>query len=161
MVEAPLVQAQLIETPILNIINFQTLIATKASRIKQVVGKGVLSEFGSRRAHDFDAAIWGTRAAYIGGFDSTSTSGLKIFGIPVPARAPIRLSSHRDEYTAFHKYAERHKDCIFLVDTYGLRSGCRMRSAWPKNWGIRSTSSVFVLTAGIWPTFQKSAQNAR
>ena len=127
MVEAPLVQAQLIETPILNIINFQTLIATKASRIKQVVGEeGVLSEFGSRRAHDFDAAIWGTRAAYIGGFDSTSNVRAgKIFGIPVSGtHAHSFVQAYRDEYTAFHKYAERHKDCIFLVDTYDtLRSG--------------------------------------
>lgn len=70
-VEAPLVEAQLIETPLLNIVNYQTLIASKASRIKQVVRDQPVSEFGSRRAHEFDAALWGTRAAYIGGFSST------------------------------------------------------------------------------------------
>ena len=68
-IEAPLVQGQLIETAILNMVNYQTLIATKASRIKQVVGDDIVMEFGTRRAHEMDAAIWGTRAAYIGGFD--------------------------------------------------------------------------------------------
>lgn len=57
-IEAPLAEAQLIETPLLNIINYQTLIATKASRIKEVTGEDVVMEFGTRRAHEFDAAIW-------------------------------------------------------------------------------------------------------
>lgn len=125
-VEAPIAEAQLLETAILNIINFQTLVATKASRIKQVVGDGVLSEFGSRRAHELDAAVWGTRAAFIGGFDSTSNvrAGKK-FGIPVSGtHAHSLIQTYRDEYTAFYKYARRHKDCVFLVDTYDtLRSG--------------------------------------
>ena len=68
-IEAPLAEAQLIETAILNIINFQTLIATKAARIKNVIGNHeAAAEFGTRRAQEMDAAIWGTRAAYIGGF---------------------------------------------------------------------------------------------
>lgn len=71
-IEAPLIEAQLVETAILNIVNYQTLIATKASRIKHVVGDQVAMEFGTRRAQEMDAAIWGTRAAYIGGFQATS-----------------------------------------------------------------------------------------
>ena len=71
-VEAPLIQAQLIETILLNIINFQTLIATKASRIRQIATHDTLMEFGTRRAQEIDAALWGARAAFIGGFDSTS-----------------------------------------------------------------------------------------
>ncbi|GAA3331103.1 hypothetical protein GCM10020331_086300 [Ectobacillus funiculus] len=67
-VEAPLAEAQLIETAMLNIVNYQTLIATKAARIKQTVGSEDLMEFGTRRAQEFDAALWGTRAAFIGGF---------------------------------------------------------------------------------------------
>ncbi|TXK89959.1 nicotinate phosphoribosyltransferase, partial [Parageobacillus sp. SY1] len=83
-VEAPLIEAQLIETAILNIINFQTLIATKASRIKQILGDQMAMEFGSRRAHEMDAALWGARAAYIGGFEATSNVRAgKLFGIPV------------------------------------------------------------------------------
>lgn len=125
-IEAPLVEAQLIETAILNIVNYQTLIATKASRIKQVVGEQTAMEFGTRRAHEMDAAIWGTRAAYIGGFEATSNVRAgKLFGIPVVGtHAHAMVQAYRDEYTDFHKYARRHKDCVFLVDTYDtLKSG--------------------------------------
>ncbi|MDN4494409.1 nicotinate phosphoribosyltransferase [Ureibacillus aquaedulcis] len=125
-IEAPLLEAQLIETALLNIVNYQTLIATKASRIKQVAGDQPVSEFGTRRAHEFDAAIWGTRAAYIGGFSSTSNVRAgKRFGLPVSGtHAHSFVQAYRDEYIAFHKYAKRHKDCVFLVDTYDtLKSG--------------------------------------
>lgn len=126
-VEGPLGQCQLVETAILNIINYQTLIATKASRIKAVIGDGdKVSEFGTRRAHEMDAAIWGTRAAYIGGFDSTSNVRAgKLFGIPVSGtHAHSLVQAYREEYEAFCAYAETHKDVVFLVDTYDtLNSG--------------------------------------
>ncbi|EKU46861.1 nicotinate phosphoribosyltransferase [Staphylococcus massiliensis] len=125
-VEAPLIQAQLIETALLNIINFQTLIATKASRIKQIAPDDTLMEFGTRRAHELDAAIWGARAAFIGGFDSTSNVRAgKMFDIPVSGtHAHAMVQTYGDEYVAFKKYAERHKDCVFLVDTFHtLKSG--------------------------------------
>ncbi len=125
-VEAPLAEAQIVETALLNIINYQTLIATKATRIKEVIGNGTAMEFGSRRAHEMDAAIWGTRAAYIGGFDATSNvrAGKK-FGIPVAGtHAHSFVQAYQDEYTAFMKYAQTHIDCVFLVDTYDtLKSG--------------------------------------
>jgi nicotinate phosphoribosyltransferase len=125
-VEAPLAEAQLLETALLNIVNYQTLIATKASRIKQVIGDDVAMEFGTRRAHEWDAAIWGTRAAFIGGFQATSNVRAgKLFGIPVAGtHAHAMVQAYRDEYEAFRKYASTHKDCVFLVDTYDtLRSG--------------------------------------
>jgi nicotinate phosphoribosyltransferase len=125
-VEAPLAEAQLIETALLNIVNYQTLIATKASRIKQVVGDELALEFGTRRAQEMDAAIWGTRAAYLAGFEATSNVRAgKMFGIPVSGtHAHSMVQAYKDEYTAFHKYAETHKDCVFLVDTYDtLRLG--------------------------------------
>lgn len=125
-VDAPLAEAQLIETALLNIVNYQTLIATKASRIKQVVGDDVAMEFGTRRAQEMDAAVWGTRAAYLAGFDATSNVRAgKMFGIPVSGtHAHAMVQAYKDEYTAFHKYAETHKDCVFLVDTYDtLRLG--------------------------------------
>ncbi|MDL0420958.1 nicotinate phosphoribosyltransferase [Caldibacillus thermoamylovorans] len=125
-VEAPLAEAQLIETALLNIVNYQTLIATKASRIKQVVGDEPVAEFGTRRAQEMDAAIWGARAAVIGGCDSTSNVRAgKLFGIPVSGTlAHSMVQVYHDEYTAFHKYASTHKNCIFLVDTYDtLKSG--------------------------------------
>lgn len=125
-IEAPLGEAQLIETALLNIVNYQTLIATKASRIKQIIGDEIAMEFGTRRAQEMDAAIWGTRAAYIGGFQATSNVRAgKLFGIPVAGtHAHSLVQAYKDEYIAFHKYARRHKDCVFLVDTYDtLRSG--------------------------------------
>ncbi|AIS08761.1 Nicotinate phosphoribosyltransferase [Lactobacillus sp. wkB8] len=125
-VEGPLAQCQLVETAILNIINYQTLLATKAARVKLAVqGDGVM-EFGTRRAQETDAALWGTRAAYIGGFDSTSNVRAgKLFGIPVSGtHAHSLVEAFGNEYEAFKAYAETHKDCVFLVDTYDtVRSG--------------------------------------
>ncbi|HJF17175.1 MAG TPA: nicotinate phosphoribosyltransferase [Globicatella sulfidifaciens] len=126
-IEGPLGQCQIVETAVLNILNFQTLIATKASRMRSVIGENdKLSEFGTRRAQEMEAAVWGTRAAYIGGFDSTSNVRAgKLFGIPVSGtHAHSLVQAYRDEYTAFKKYAESHKNVVFLVDTYDtLRSG--------------------------------------
>lgn len=125
-IEAPLVEAQLIETAILNIVNFQTLIATKASRIKQVIKDEVGMEFGTRRAHEMDAALWGARAAVIGGFESTSNVRAgKMFGIPVSGtHAHALVQAYKNDYDAFHAYAKRHRNCVFLVDTYNtLKSG--------------------------------------
>ena len=125
-IEAPLVEAQLIETAILNIVNFQTLIATKASRIKQVIKDEVGMEFGTRRAQEMDAELWGARAAVIGGFESTSNVRAgKLFGIPVSGtHAHALVQAYKNDYDAFHAYARRHKNCVFLVDTYNtLKSG--------------------------------------
>ena len=125
-VEAPLVEAQLIETAILNIVNFQTLIATKASRIKQVIKDEIGMEFGTRRAQELDAALWGARAAVIGGFEATSNVRAgKLFGIPVAGtHAHALVQAYKNDYDAFHAYARRHKNCVFLVDTYNtLKSG--------------------------------------
>ena len=125
-VEAPLIQAQIIETAILNIVNYQILIATKAARIKHLCPNEPCMEFGTRRAHEFDAAVWGTRASIIGGFDSTSNvKAAKLFGIPCSGtHAHSFVQAYEDEKVAFKKYAAAHKDCYFLVDTYDtLRSG--------------------------------------
>ncbi len=125
-IEGPLAQCQLVETTLLNIINFQTLIATKAARIKSVIGTDPLLEFGTRRAQELDAAIWGTRAAYIGGADATSNVRAgKIFGMPVSGtHAHSLIQSYGNDYDGFMAYAKTHKDCIFLVDTYDtLKSG--------------------------------------
>ncbi|PSL41328.1 nicotinate phosphoribosyltransferase [Planomicrobium soli] len=125
-IEAPLVEGQLIETALLNIVNYQTLIATKASRIKQIVKDERVMEFGTRRAQEMDAAVWGTRAAFIGGLEATSNvrAGKK-FGIPVAGtHAHSLVQAYKNEYEAFHSYAKRHKNCVFLVDTYDtLKSG--------------------------------------
>lgn len=126
-VVAPLIDAQLIETAILAQINHQSLIATKARRIvKAAEGRGV-SDFGARRAHNMDAAIFGARACYIGGVNSTATviAG-QMFGIPISGTmAHSYVMYYKDEYTAFAKYAQTYPDAsVFLVDTYDvLKSG--------------------------------------
>jgi nicotinate phosphoribosyltransferase len=126
IVEAPLIQAQWIETAILNIINYQTLVATKASRLKQVAGKDSIMEFGTRRAQEADAAIWGARASYLVGFDATSNveAGFR-FNLPISGtHAHALVQAFGDEKEAFRAYAKNHRDCVFLVDTYDtLRSG--------------------------------------
>lgn len=119
-IEAPLIEAQLIESALLNIVNYQTLIATKASRIKQVTKDEMVLEFGTRRAHEMDAAVWGARATIIGGVEATSNvrAGKK-FGMPVSGtHAHSLVQAYKSEYEAFHSYAKRHRDCVFLVDTY-------------------------------------------
>ncbi|WP_285289034.1 nicotinate phosphoribosyltransferase [Apilactobacillus xinyiensis] len=125
-IEGTVAECQLIETALLNMVNYQTLIATKASRIRMAANNDPLLEFGSRRAQETSAAIWGTRAAYIGGFDSTSNvlAGKK-FGIPISGtHAHSLVELYGDDYDAFKAYAETHKECVFLVDTYDtIKSG--------------------------------------
>ena len=127
-VKAPLIQAQFAETALLNIINHQTLIATKSSKIcRATAGKGVVMEFGLRRAQGPDAGINGARAAIIGGCASTSNviAGQK-FGIPVAGTmAHSWVMDYPTEYDAFRAYADAYPDnCLLLVDTYDtLRSG--------------------------------------
>ncbi|HSJ66744.1 MAG TPA: nicotinate phosphoribosyltransferase [Anditalea sp.] len=125
-VKGPLVQCQLLETPLLNIINFQTLIATKAARIALAArGEDVL-EFGLRRAQGIDGALAASRAAYIGGCSSTSNvMAGKLFGIPVSGtHAHSWIMSFDSELEAFEAYAEAMPDnCVFLVDTYDTYTG--------------------------------------
>jgi len=125
-VEGPLAQCQLVETALLNIVNFQTLIATKAARIRSVIENEPLMEFGTRRAQEMDAAIWGTRAAVIGGANGTSNVRAgKLFDIPVlGTHAHALVQVYGNDYEAFKAYAETHYNCVFLVDTYDtLRLG--------------------------------------
>ena len=127
-VKAPLIQAQFAETALLNIINHQTLIATKSSKICRAThGRGIVMEFGLRRAQGPDAGIYGARAAVIGGCASTSNviAG-QAFHIPVAGTmAHSWVMDYPTEYEAFRAYAEAYPDnCLLLVDTYDtLRSG--------------------------------------
>lgn len=120
-VKAPVMQAQLIETAILNIMNFQTLIASKAAKICYAAKEGNVMEFGLRRAQAPDAGIYGARAAVIGGCSSTSNvlAGKK-FGIPVAGtHAHSWVMNFEDEYTAFKAYADVYPEgTLLLVDTF-------------------------------------------
>lgn len=124
---APLIEAQLVETAILLQFNHQSLIATKTNRIVQAAdGRGV-SDFGARRAHNMDAAVFGARAAYIGGATGTATvlAG-QMFDIPISGTmAHSWVMFYPDEYTAFKTYALTYPDATtLLVDTYNvLESG--------------------------------------
>ncbi|MCK9291314.1 MAG: nicotinate phosphoribosyltransferase [Bacteroidales bacterium] len=125
-VTGDIIETQLLETLILNVLNFQSLIATKANRIRQSAGNRLLMEFGMRRAQGW-AAVAASRAAIIGGIDSTSNvvSAYR-YGIPsTGTMAHSWIQSFEDELTAFRAYAKTHPDdCILLVDTYHtLKSG--------------------------------------
>jgi len=151
---APIMEAQLVETAILNIINHQSLIATKTSRVCFAARGDGIMEFGLRRAQGPDAGLYGARAAMIGGCVGTSNvlAG-KMFDVPVlGTHAHSWIMSFPDEYTAFKEYARLYPDaCTLLVDTYDtLKSGVpnairvfqEMKDAGihPKSYGIRLDS---------------------
>lgn len=124
---APLIDAQIAETAVLTMINHQSLIATKANRIMRAADGRIVSDFGARRAHNVDAAVYGARAAYIGGVHGTATvlAGQQ-FDIPVNGTmAHSWVMYHDSEYEAFKAYAEVYPESsVFLVDTYDvLNSG--------------------------------------
>lgn len=126
-VTGSLIEAQLVETLLLSIVNFQVSIASKAARVRLAAGPGAgLAEFGGRRAHGPQAAAWAARAAYLGGFDSTSNvlAGYRL-GIPVMGTmAHSFVMSFRDEIDAFRHYQSVFPDhAIHLVDTYDSLAG--------------------------------------
>lgn len=127
-ITGPIIQCQLLETALLNIINFQTLIASKAALIRQAAGDDKVSEFGLRRAQGIDGGLSASRAAFIGGCNSTSNvMAGKLFGIPVVGtHAHSWVMSFPSELEAFQAYAFAMPDnCIFLVDTYNVEQGVR------------------------------------
>lgn len=127
-VRGSLLQAQLAETALLNIVNFQTLIATKAARVRLAAGDDPVLEFGLRRAHGIDGGLSASRAAYLGGCTATSNvlAG-KIFGIPVRGtHAHSWVMSFESETEAFEAFAKAmSQNCVLLVDTYDTREGLR------------------------------------
>ncbi len=127
-VRGPIIQGQLIESALLNMINYQSLVATKAARIKEAAKGEQILEFGLRRAQGIDGAISASRAAYIGGCTSTSNvlAG-RLFGIPVSGtHAHSWVMTFDSELDAFNSYAKALPDnCIFLIDTYDTLQGVR------------------------------------
>jgi nicotinate phosphoribosyltransferase len=128
-VEADLVEAQIIEGVVLNFINFQSLVATKSTRVWRASGYGRIMEFGLRRAQGLDGAESASRAAYIGGAESTSNAlAGRLFGIPVSGTmAHSWVMTFPSELEAFEAYAEIYPDkSVFLIDTYdSLDSGIK------------------------------------
>lgn len=127
-IKGPLIQCQILETILLNIINFQSLIATKAARVCFAAQGDEVLEFGLRRAQGIDGALAASRAAYIGGCGATSNvlAG-KIFGIPVKGtHAHSWVMSFDDELESFKEYAKAMpNNCVFLVDTYDTLEGVK------------------------------------
>ncbi|GAB3173136.1 nicotinate phosphoribosyltransferase [Telluribacter humicola] len=127
-IKGPILQCQLLETPLLNLINFQTLIATKAARMRLVAEKDLLLEFGLRRAQGPDGGMTASRAAYIGGFDATSNvlAG-KLYGIPVRGtHAHSWVMSFDSELESFETYAQMMPNNVtLLVDTYDTIQGVK------------------------------------
>jgi nicotinate phosphoribosyltransferase len=127
-VQGPIIQCQLLETLLLNIMNFQTLVATKAARVCQAAQGDPVLEFGTRRAQGIDGAVAASRAAYVGGCAATSNvlAG-KLFGIPVKGtHAHSWVMAFDSELESFQAYAKAMpNNCVFLVDTYDTLSGVR------------------------------------
>jgi len=125
-VVGPIIQAQILETALLNIVNFQTLVASKAARLRIAAGDRPLVEFGLRRAQGIDGSVCAVRAAYVGGCDATSNvlAG-KLYGIPVKGtHAHSWVMSFDNELESFREYAQAMpNNCIFLVDTYDTLDG--------------------------------------
>lgn len=148
-VRGPVMQAQFVETMILLTINHQSLIATKANRIVRAAKGRPVMEFGTRRAHGISAAVYGARAAYIGGCSGTACAlSDRDYGVTaLGTMAHSWVQMFHDEYTAFKKYAEIYPDnCVLLVDTYNvLKSGVPaaikvFKELKPKNIGVRIDS---------------------
>ncbi|MBC7349662.1 MAG: nicotinate phosphoribosyltransferase [Candidatus Aminicenantes bacterium] len=150
-VEGRLFEAQLVETLLLNLVNYQSLVATKASRMRLAAGNRVLSDFGLRRA-PAQGGLLASRAAVIGGFDSTSNlEAARLFGLePAGTMAHSFIESHGDEFQAFMKFIEANPErAILLVDTYdtllsglpnAIRAGLEMKKKGLKLRGIRLDS---------------------
>ena len=126
-VTAPIGEAQLLETVILNQIHFQTVAASKAIRVVIVSGERPVADFGARRMHGTDAALKAARAFYIAGLASTSNvlAG-RIYGVPVTGTmAHSYIQAHEDEASAFRAFAESFPDATLLIDTYDTLEGAR------------------------------------
>jgi len=127
-VKGPILQAQLLESALLTLTNFPTLIATKASRVCLAAGGDSILEFGLRRAQGIDGAMTATRSTYVGGCHATSnTLAGKVYGIPVKGtHAHSWIMAFDTEFESFQAYAEAlPENCVFLVDTYDTIQGVK------------------------------------
>ncbi len=167
-VEANMLEAQVIETLLLNILNFQTLIATKASRMRMVAGNRKLVDFGLRRAQG-PGGYYASRAAVVGGFDATSNVRTgRDYNIPISGTmAHSFIQSYDDELSAFRDFAKEHPgNCVLLVDTYdtvntgipnAIKTGLEMEKRGEKLKGIRLDSGDLAYLA---KEARKSLDNA-
>jgi nicotinate phosphoribosyltransferase len=152
-VTAPIAEAQIVETSLLSVINFQTMIASKAARVTQAAGERPVIEFGSRRAHGIESGLLAARAAAVGGCQGTSNvaAGHR-FGIPVyGTQAHSWIMAHEDEETAFRRFLDIFPDhAVLLVDTYDVRAAvAKIIAMGRKPRGVRLDSGDLIADS-IW-----------
>jgi len=147
-VQGPIIHAQLAETYLLNVINYQSLVASKASRIRNVAPDKILLEFGTRRSHSPLAGVYTARASYIAGFDGTSNVvadlELKINSTGTMAHSFVqRFESENESFSLYYKLYE--KDSILLIDTYDTERGAERSSKYGNNIrGVRIDSGDLI-----------------
>jgi len=142
-VKGPSIQAQIVETYIISVMNYQTIVASKASRIRNIAPDKLLLEFGTRRGHGPQAGIFAARASYIGGFDGTSnvTADLEL-GINASGTMAHSFVQKYGEIESFEIYYDYYEeDSIFLIDTYDIKKGAKKASKFGNNiLGVRIDS---------------------
>jgi nicotinate phosphoribosyltransferase len=159
-VVAPLPEAQLAETFLMNQVHFQTVAASKAARVVTAAGGRTVVDFGVRRMHGADAAMKAARAFYIAGVDSTSNvlAGLT-YGIPVAGTmAHSYVQAHADEAEAFRAFARLYPDTVLLVDTYDTLAAVRKVVALAREMGERFRISALRLDSGDLDALSKGAR---
>src|SRR5947207_9174342 len=152
-VTAPIAEAQLVETSLLSILHFQTLIASKAARVTNAASGRPVVEFGSRRAHGVEAGVLAARAAFVGGCEGTSnTYAGSVFGIPVyGTQAHSWIMAHEDEAEAFRDFLSVFPEhSTLLVDTYDVRAAVEKIIALGRKPGGVRLDSGDVLTDSLW-----------
>jgi nicotinate phosphoribosyltransferase len=159
-VKAPLPEAQLVETFILNQIHMQTLLASKAQRVVTAAEGRPVIDFGARRMHGIDTALMGARAFYIAGVAATSNvlAG-RLYGVPVAGTmAHSYIQAHEDEASAFRSFAQLYPDTILLVDTYDTLTGVRNVIDLAKSLGKSFQVNAVRLDSGDLLTLSKEAR---
>jgi nicotinate phosphoribosyltransferase len=149
-VVAPLPQAQLVETFVMNQIHLQTVLASKAARVVGAAGGRTIVDFGLRRTHGADAGLKAARALFIGGVSATSNvlAGA-LYGIPVAGTmAHSYVQAHDDEMSAFRRFVEIYPDTVILVDTYDTLNAVRSVAALARELGERFRVSAIRLDSG-------------
>jgi len=161
-ITAPLPQAQLVESRVMNIMHFQTLVAAKAARVKLAAGDKVVVDFGLRRAHGAEAGLMAARASYIAGFAGTATVlAEQLFGIPTfGTMAHSFVEVHDDEATAFENFARaRPNNLTLLLDTYDTEAAARKVVALaPKLAALGITIRAVRLDSGDLTSLSKSVR---
>lgn len=149
-ISAPLAEAQLVETFVMNQVHLQTLLASKAARVVEAARGRQVVDFGLRRMHGIDAGLKAARAFHVAGVDATSNVAAgQVYGVKVAGTmAHSYIQAHEDEYEAFRAFARLHPDTVLLVDTYDTAAGVRKVAALSRELGADFTVGAVRLDSG-------------